>query len=94
MKMSMSLVVSPSPRAAEPKIDTWTGTTSQAAISTRNRRSSSARTSASSSLDRAAQLARDHARVALRRVEVLVTEQLLDLAQVRTCLVEPNLRLR
>jgi hypothetical protein len=35
------------------------------------------------SLDRAAQLMRVHARVALRRVEVLVAEQLLDLAQVR-----------
>ncbi len=34
-------------------------------------------------LDRATQLVRVHARVALRRVEVLVPEQLLDLAQVR-----------
>jgi hypothetical protein len=32
-------------------------------------------------LDRAAQLVRVHARVALRRVEVLVAEELLDLAQ-------------
>src|SRR6266545_4835797 len=34
-------------------------------------------------LDRAAQLVGVHSRVALRRVEVLVAEQLLDLAQVR-----------
>jgi hypothetical protein len=33
-------------------------------------------------LDRTAQFVRVHARVALRRVEVLVTEQLLDLAQI------------
>ena len=34
-------------------------------------------------LDRAAQLMCAHPRVALRRVEVLVSEQLLDLAEVR-----------
>ncbi len=34
-------------------------------------------------LDRSPQLVRVHARVALRRVEMLVTQQFLDLAQVR-----------
>ena len=34
-------------------------------------------------LDGSSELVRVHARVALRRVEVLVAEQLLDLAQVR-----------
>src|SRR5438270_12951384 len=38
----------------------------------------------SQALDRAAQLVRGDVCVALRRVEVLVAEQLLDLAQVRT----------
>ncbi len=48
-KMSMSLCVSPSPRAAEPKIETWTGAIFQAATPSRRRRTSSVRTSARTS---------------------------------------------
>jgi hypothetical protein len=83
MKTSMSLLVLPSPRAAEPKIEACVGAISHSAISARSRRSSSERMSASSSSAGAARCSRFRVSgVALGRVEVLVPQQLLDLAQV------------